>query len=384
MLRAFLRRATDPIYDFKRSARRRIAAAWRRMFRTTTFIGITGSHGKSTATGVLGAILARCGKTRVGVGLNVTRDIVMGILAARPGAYRYWVQEVAGERPMAIENSCRVLQPTIGIVTAIGGDHRRAFGSIEGIAAEKSKLVHRLPADGLAVLNADDPLVAAMAAGCACRVVTFGRAENADLRLLAARANWPERLTLEVAYRGEPLTVKTRLVSAQWSVSIMAALLAALELGASPSTCLAAIEPIEPLYNKMSPHPGPNGACLVLDAYKASFHGIEACLAFLDDAVAPRKTVVVGTIADYVGASRSHYYKVAHMALERADRVIFTGANANRVRRLATGALAGRLFIRERPQDLLQMLSEDALPDEIIYVKGTRADRLGRLFVPHG
>lgn len=382
MLHALLRKATDPIFNFRRLARRRTAAAWRRLSLQTTFIGVTGSHGKSTATSILGAILAQSASTHVGVGRNVTKDVVKGILGATPGSYRYWVQEVSADRPMAIDHSFDVLLPTLGIVTAIGGDHRKAFGSFEAIAAEKAKLVQRLPGTGLAVLNADDPLVATMAEGCACRVVTFGRAENADLRLLGAKAVWPERLTLDVAYRGQALAVKTRLVGVHWSISVMAALLSALELGASPTACLSAIESLEPVFNRMSLHPGPNGSCLVLDANKASFYGIEACLGFLDGAVAPRKTIVFGTIADYAGASRSHYYKVARMALDRADRVIFTAANASRVRRLAAEEFAGRLFVRERPHDVLKMLSEDAVPDEIIYIKATRIDRLSRVFVP--
>jgi UDP-N-acetylmuramyl pentapeptide synthase len=162
----------------------------------------------------------------------------------------------------------------------------------------------------------------------------------------------------------------------------MAALLAALELGVAGSTCVSVIEAFEPLFNRMSVHPGPNGAWYVLDANKASFFGIEACLQFLDVAIAPRKTVVVGTIADYPGSSRHHYYKVARMALGKADRVIFTGSNSSRVRRLAAEEFAGRLFVRERPKDVLQVLSEDAVPDEIIYIKATRIDRLARVFVP--
>jgi UDP-N-acetylmuramoyl-tripeptide--D-alanyl-D-alanine ligase len=283
---------------------------------------------------------------------------------------------------MAIDESVDVFQPTVGIVTAISGDHRKAFGSFEAIAAEKAKLVHRLPADGLAVLNADDPLVAAMAAGCICRVVTYGRAETADLRLVGASSGWPERLALEVDYRGERFTVKTRLVGAHWAVSVMAALLTALELGVGASACLAVIEGFEPLFNRMSVHRMPQGAWCVLDAEKASFYGIEACLGFLEEASAPRRTVVFGTIADYAGASRSHYYKVARAALDKADRVIFTGPNATRVRRLAADEFAGRLFVIERPEDVVRILSDDAVADEIIYVKATRIDRLSRVFVP--
>ena len=99
-------------------------------------------------------------------------------------------------------------------------------------------------------------------------------------------------------------------------------------------------------------------------------------------AAAPRKTVVIGVISDYPGASRGHYHKVARMALACADRDIFTGEQAARVRRLAAGEFAGRLFVVEEPEDVVAMLSEDAVADEIIYVKASRVTKLGRLFVP--
>lgn len=380
--RTFLRKATDPIYDSKRWLRLRAAGAWRRSFTKTVFVGITGSHGKTTATDLLGKMLATMGPTRVGVRRNVPKSVARSILRSRPYDYRYFVHEVSAAAPGDVEKIVGALRPAVGIVTAIGGDHRSAFGgSRDAIAAEKAKLVHGVSADGLTVLNADDPLVAAMAAGCRSKVVTFGRAEGSDLRILDASSRWPERLTFEVAYRGERFTVKTRLVGVQWTLSVSAALLAALELGAKRSDCLAAIEAHEPVFNRMSVHPAANNSCYILDAEKASFYGIEACLSFLEEASAPRKTVVVGLISDYPGSSRSHYSRVARMALARADRVIFTGAHASRIRRLADGEFAGRLFWEEDPEKVLEMLSADTLADEIIYIKASGASRLQRVFV---
>jgi UDP-N-acetylmuramoyl-tripeptide--D-alanyl-D-alanine ligase len=120
----------------------------------------------------------------------------------------------------------------------------------------------------------------------------------------------------------------------------------------------------------------------VLDAFKASYFGIETCLEFLRDAQAPRKTVLVGTISDYPGASRSHYQRVARLALAMADRVIFTGRNADRVRRLATGEFAGRLYMVEKPAEAIGMLEKDAVAGELIYVKASKVDRLADLLVP--
>lgn len=381
--RAVLRKASDPIYDLKRRARVRIAAVWRRRLTGTVFVGITGSHGKSTATHLLARMLATKAATGVGLGKNQTKAIARSILRVRPRRYRYFVQEVAAGEGCDVGKSADILQPNTGIVTAIGWDHRTTFGgSQEAIAAEKAKLVYSLPSDGLAVLNADDPRVAAMAEGCRCRVVTFGHAEGSDLRILEASSNWPERLTFEVEYHGERFTVKSRLIGVPWILSVSAALLAALELGADRLDCLSVIEAQEPLFNRMSAHQTTNGAWYILDAEKAPYFAIEACLSFLETASAPRKTVVFGLISDYPGSSRAHYQRVARMALDRADRVIFTGAQAARVRRLAAGELAGRLFWEEEPGKVLEKLSADALADEIIYLKASRATGLHRLFIP--
>jgi len=382
-LRALLREAVNPVNDLKRWARLRTAGLWRRQLTGTVFIGITGSHGKTTATQLLSQLLATAGPTHAGVVHNMPKVIAQGILAARRSRHRFFVQEVSGHQPGATEQSVAALRPNVGVVTAIGGDHRKAFGgSWEATAAEKAKLVHCLPADGLAVLNADDPLVAAMAHGCRCRVVTYGRADGADLRLLQATSAWPDRLTMEVAYRGERFAVRSRLVGVHWTLSIQAALLAALELGASRPACLDVLASFEPRFNRMSVHPAPRGAWYILDAGKASFSGIEACLGFLEEASAPRKTVVVGLISDYPGKSRSHYGQVARMALARADRVFFTGVHAARVRRLATGEFAGRLFLDEQPERVFARLSGDAMDGEIIYIKASDATGLRRLFGP--
>lgn len=381
-LRPFLRKAANPLHGFKRHTRHRAVLLWRNLLSKTTFVGTTGSHGKTTATALLGEMLETSAPT-YSPDLNNAfnaRGAARTVVHTIPWYHRYCVQEVHGYRPGAIEDVTRYLQPSVGIVTAIGGDHRQRFRSFEATAAEKAKLVHNLPANGLAVLNADDPLVAAMGAGCVSKVVYYGRAENADLRLLGASSKWPERLTLEVAYHDDQFTIKSRLVGVHWATSILAALLTALELGASRPDCLAVANAFEPVFDRMSVHPGPQGAWYVLDANKASYLGIEACLGFLEDASAPRKTVVFGTIADHPGASRPHYYRVARWALERADRVIFTGPNAARVRRLATGEFLGRLFVIEEPKNAVELVARDAIADEIIYVKASDVDQLSSVF----
>ncbi|WP_306723599.1 Mur ligase family protein, partial [Gulbenkiania mobilis] len=77
---------------------------------------------------------------------------------------------------------CGIAPPSIAAVLNVGTAHLGEFGSREAIAAAKGEIVEVLPADGTAVLNADDPLVAAMAARTHARVLTFGRGGDVTWR----------------------------------------------------------------------------------------------------------------------------------------------------------------------------------------------------------
>lgn len=383
-LSEFLRKDNGRPARAWRASRRGRAWLWRFLFVRTTFVAVTGSFGKTTASLLLARMLRTQARTYFRAFWNEPPDIWWSVLRAKPWRARYHVQEVSGHRPGVILWCLAVLRPSVGVVTAVSGDHRKSFGSFEATAAEKATLVGALPRDGLAVLNADDPFVNAMGASSPCRVVRFGSGADVDLRLVAAQSSWPERLSLEVEYKGRRHLVQTQLVGTHWSVSVMAALLTALEMGVPIDDCLATLGSSSPVYNRMSVHRSVQGTWYVLDAFKASFFGIETCLQFVAQASAPRKTVLFGTISDYPGSSKAHYYKAARMALKVADRVVFTGRNAERVRRLAAGEFAGRLFTSENPADALRIIQADPIPGELIYVKASKVDRIWRLLVPPG
>ena len=154
-----------------------------------TFIGVTGSCGKTTTASLVGAVLASRARCCIGAGLNTHLAVLRNVLSV-DASTKFCVQEVSGSRPGRIAKHARVLQPSIGIVTTIGGDHYKTYRSLDATAREKGQLVELLPERGTAILNADDPHVLAMATRTSARVITFGRSANADVRATEVSSSW--------------------------------------------------------------------------------------------------------------------------------------------------------------------------------------------------
>lgn len=342
-------------------------------------VAVTGSCGKTTTSGLLAHLVGAPSPQLLTRGLNNANGASRAffrLIGRRPAVA---VFEVTGHAPGAIRSTTALLRPSVGIVTVVGLDHTTAFGPIEATADEKMTLVADLPADGLAVLNADDPQIMARAKTTMARVVTFGEAADATLRLVRLHDRWPEPLTLAVCWRGAEFEVRSPLIGKQSVSVILASLLAALEMGFDKTTVLERIAGFEPFMNRMSVHRPTDGRHFVLDAWKAPQWTMDTCLAFLEPVQTPRKTVVLGTLSDVRGNTRRRYEETARRALAVADRVIFVGDEAQRVRRLKGSDTEGRLFLFDRIEQVHNFLHADRIPEEVIYIKGSRADHLERL-----
>ena len=180
--------------------------------RHVTFIGITGSCGKTSAKELAHAVVASRYATRSNTrGRNIPHHLVSMMLRIRPWHSHSVVEMGAGVDDRLLSRSLRLVAPKIGIVTMVGTDHLSTFGSIEEIAKEKSKLVRALPPNGTAILNADDPRVMTMASLHQGRVITYGTGAEAMVRGTNIRSAWPGRLSLDVTHEGRTRRVETQL-----------------------------------------------------------------------------------------------------------------------------------------------------------------------------
>ena len=126
-----------------------------------TFVAVTGSSGKTTTTALIAHVLSGVAPVRSQVGTNVYRAHVRS-LQYPPRNDCYFVSETGSDGPGTLTPILNVLRPTVGVVTLVALEHKSTFRSIDAVVEEKGKLVEVLPANGLAVLNCDDPRVAAM------------------------------------------------------------------------------------------------------------------------------------------------------------------------------------------------------------------------------
>jgi UDP-N-acetylmuramoyl-tripeptide--D-alanyl-D-alanine ligase len=141
--------------------------------------GITGSSGKTSTKDLAAQLAERLGPTVAPPGsYNNEFGHPLTVLRADP-ATRYLVLELSARGPGHIAYLCRIAPPRYGVVLNVGHAHAGEFGGLDQVARAKGELVEALPADedgGVAILNADDPRVLAMASRTQARVVTFSAA----------------------------------------------------------------------------------------------------------------------------------------------------------------------------------------------------------------
>ena len=348
----------------------------------TTFIGVTGSSGKTTTVDLIGAILNRSSRCHVGrSGANNRRASLATLLTVEDSA-EFCVQEISGDAPRKVARHVRILKPQIGVVTVVGTDHYKNFRTREAIAEEKGTLIERLPPSGTAILNADDPLVHEMRTRTSARVVTYGQSADASIRAVDVSSVWPDRLSFTIVGDGVTLPLQTQFVGEQWTTSVLAAIACALSCGADLKSCAEEIGSFAPVFGRLSVHDRSNGSAFVLDTQKAPLWSLEHSFKFLREARAPFKTMVVGTISDYSGKGGETHRKVARRALEVAERVIFVGPRAGHVDKLRQdSALKERLHTFATAYQASAFIKELLVPGELVYIKSSISDHLERIML---
>jgi UDP-N-acetylmuramoyl-tripeptide--D-alanyl-D-alanine ligase len=361
-----------------------IARPWRAVLAGTTFVGITGSAGKTTTKDLLIGVLSRRWR---GVGsfasMNELPGVAGAILRTRP-THGFCAVEMSEDAPGALERPLALVRPTIGIVTVIGNDHWSAFRSREAIAQEVEQLIQSLPATGTAVLNADDPLVVSMAERARARVILYGTSPDAGLRAEDVRAAWPDRLRMTLVHGEERIPLNTQLCGSHWLPAVLGAIGGGLAMGIPLGECAAGIAAVAPFDGRMQPVTTASGVTFIRDDYKAPLWTVDGCFEFMKAARARRKFIVIGTLSDRGSRGTEKYGSVAKRAQEVADVTIFVGDWASHVLKVRQPGKEDALRTFASVRDAASYIQVHAGEGDLVLLKGTnRQDHLYRIVLAY-
>jgi UDP-N-acetylmuramoyl-tripeptide--D-alanyl-D-alanine ligase len=356
-----------------------LAQAHRRTLgKRTKLVAVVGSFGKTTT--------ARCIAAALDLPDRQPRDNCRSHLAVaallRTGVRTYTVLEVGIDHPGQMADYARVLRPDVTVVTAIGSEHGRSLGRLDGTTREKAQMVRALAPDGLAVLNGDDPNVVAMRTDTRAAVVTFGTGPGCDLRAAGAAVDWPHGTRLEVVAGGERAAVSLRLFGTQMVYPALAAMAVARSAGVPLATAAARVAAVAPTPSRLEPVAIAGGAMLIRDEFKSGEETIHAALDLLEAISARRRLVVLGDVSEPRGRQGPIYRTIGARVAAVAAFAVFLG---RRCETYAAGAHTagmprGALVKAGHDVELAASLVRERLePGDVVLIKGRDNERLDRV-----
>src|SRR5258708_1895720 len=329
-------------------------------------IGVTGSAGKTTTKDAIADLLSvemKVGKTignlnnHVGTPLSILR---------LPDDCQVAVLEMGMNHAGEIRALAEIAQPNVGVVTNVGYAHTEYFDDgIEGVALAKRELIDALPADGTAVLNADDPRVAGFEAP---RTVTFGFSEGADVRAEKLELA-PDGSRFEVS----GVQFEVPLAGRHGVMNALAAIAVAGVYGLPPQRLTGAARSLRT--GKMRGERLEIGGITILnDCYNANPEAVRAMLDVLGATPARRRVAVLGEMLELGRTAEPLHREIGTYVAGRGIDVLIgiRGASLHMVDEAVRAGMSGAAYFFEDPQAAGGFVRGLAREGDAVLFKGSR------------
>lgn len=347
-------------------------------------VAVTGSNGKTTTKEMVASVLAQRWRTLKTEGNFNNRIGVPYTLFRLTARHQAAVIEMGVDQQGQTTRLCEIVRPTIGIITNIGPDHLEFFGSMEGSAQAKAELLDLLPADGTAILNADDPYFGYLAARAQCRVVSFGLSGMADVRATHvtsdARKGTGFRLHLPGKTRHTPVTI--RVYGAHNVTNALAAAAAGFALnlpGAAIAQGLARFRPAAMRSQIVTHH----GVQIINDCYNANPASMKAALQLLAQwSPARERVAVLGDMLELGKDSQQLHREVGQfLASLNLSRLIVCGTLGHEIAEGARRAGMSAPTVMELPDAAAaaEYLRTMVRQGDVVLVKASRGMRMEQI-----
>ena len=358
-------------------------AAWWRSRHAVSVVAVTGSTGKTLAKETIADVLSRTRRVLRNEGnLNSETGLPMSVLQLEQ-VHEVAVLEMGMYAVGEIARLAEIARPDVGVVLAVHPTHLERTGSLERIAQAKSELPRALPADGLAVLNADDPRVAAMAAVTPAPVRTFGLSDTADVRASEIAALGIRGTAFSLVTPWGRRAVRSCAPGRHLVPHALAAAAVAERYDVPLDEVAIALETGSSAPHRMSLREAAGGATLVDDTYNASPVSMIAALDTLAETsvVRGRRLAVLGDMLELGPDEAALHRRVGAHAAEILDALLTVG---ERGRWIAEGArAAGLRHVTEvaDPTEALAAVERHLAPGpgDLLLLKASRGVELDHL-----
>ncbi|MEU6536055.1 UDP-N-acetylmuramoyl-tripeptide--D-alanyl-D-alanine ligase [Streptomyces sp. NPDC047000] len=344
-----------------------------------TLVALTGSAGKTSTKDLIAQVLRRKAPTVFTPGsLNNEIGLPLTALSATEET-RFLVLEMGARGIGHIRYLAGLTPPKVGLVLNVGTAHIGEFGGREQIAQAKGELVESLPADGTAILNADDPLVRAMASRTQAKVLLFGESGEADVRAENVRLTDSGQPVFRLRTPSGCSDVTMRLYGEHHVSNALAAAAVAHELGMSADEIAVALSEAESLSRwRMEVTERPDGVTIVNDAYNANPESMRAALRALVAMGGERRTwAVLGKMAELGDEALAEHDAVGRLAVRlNVSKLVAVGGREAAWLQLGAyneGSWGEESVHVSDAQAAVDLLRSQLRPGDVVLVKASRS-----------
>lgn len=312
-------------WGYFKSAQRKI-----RHLSELTVIAITGSYGKTSTKYILNSLLAPHHPTLM---TPESYNTPMGICKVINGQltenHKYFIVEMGARKRGDIKELCRLVSPTIGIITSVGPQHLETFGTIENVARTKFELVTKLGPLGkrLAVFNYDDPYCKDMAERKHMPHKLYGidSKEELDLRATDIKITSQGITFTARTAKGEQAALSTCLLGRHNTYNVLAAATVALECGLNLSQIAHALNDAKPIPHRLQVIKGSGGVTIIDDAFNSNPRGAKEALEVLKNMEGGQKILITPGMVELGDEEYEQNKEFGRAAAKACDTVILVG-----------------------------------------------------------
>ncbi|MEU9729944.1 UDP-N-acetylmuramoyl-tripeptide--D-alanyl-D-alanine ligase [Streptomyces sp. NPDC048002] len=345
----------------------------------TTLVALTGSAGKTSTKDLIAQVLRRKAPTVFTPGsLNNEIGLPLTALSATEET-KFLVLEMGARGIGHIRYLTELTPPRVGLVLNVGTAHIGEFGGREQIAQAKGELVEALPEDGAAILNADDPLVRAMASRTKAKVLLFGESGEADVRAENVRLTDSGQPSFMLHTPSGASEVTMRLYGEHHVSNALAAAAVAHELGMSAEEIATALSEAGSLSRwRMEVTERPDGVTVVNDAYNANPESMRAALRALVAMGKGRRTwAVLGKMAELGDEALAEHDAVGRLAVRlNVGKLVAVGGREASWLQLGAyneGSWGEESVHVSDAQAAVDLLRSELRPGDVVLVKASRS-----------